>query len=373
MRAPAAALCAARASRVSRRLFSRLRARCAPAGGALAPGEAPPPRVFADAAVRVASAGAAPQSYSRDCLVAPSPYPTSPVLNPVAVGAVGAAAVLFGGVWFASFIAAVVFLSSGEYFRMLQAQGEAEGRELAPPEWAIAVSRAFCTLVPLLTVASSARMKAALTVAAFSLLGLQVLLQRRPRFSQFTSTVFGLFYCGYMPSFWVKLRQLPAPAPGGFPVPDALAASGLGGLWSVGLPATLLTVVCIVAADTAAFVVGRRFGRTPLIRVSPKKTVEGAAAGLGASLAVALAGGAALGWPGSTPAAVALGCLVFAASLFGDLLESVLKRDAGVKDSGTAIPGHGGLLDRFDSYMFTGAVAYLFIKSLLPVLNGLVK
>ena len=58
----------------------------------------------------------------------------------MAVGAVGAAAVLFGGVWFASFIAAVVLLSSAEYFRMLQAQGEAEGRELAPPEWAIAVS-----------------------------------------------------------------------------------------------------------------------------------------------------------------------------------------------------------------------------------------
>lgn len=181
-----------------------------------------------------------------------------------------------------------------------------------------------------------------------------MLLQRRPHFSQFTSTVFGLFYCGYMPSFWVKLRQMG----GELPVPPLVAAAGLEGLWSTGLPATLLTVLCIVAADTGAYVGGKSFGRTALTTVSPKKTVEGAASGCACALAVALAGSAVLGWPGSAPRALALGSLVFSASLFGDLVESVLKRDAGVKDSGSALPGHGGLLDRFDSYMFTGATVY---------------
>jgi phosphatidate cytidylyltransferase len=180
--------------------------------------------------------------------------------------------------------------------------------------------------------------------------------------------VFGLFYCGYMPSFWIKLRQMPALAPAGFALPDALAAAGLSRLWTVGLPATLLTVLCVVAADTGAYLGGKRFGRTQLLPVSPKKTVEGAASGLAAAVATALLGAAALGWPASQAGALALGSLVFVASLFGDLVESVLKRDAGVKDSGTMLPGHGGLLDRFDSYMFTGAVAYLFVKMALPLL-----
>jgi phosphatidate cytidylyltransferase len=179
--------------------------------------------------------------------------------------------------------------------------------------------------------------------------------------------VFGLFYCGYMPSFWIKLRQLAVPMAGASPAGDALAAAGLSRLWALGLPATLLTVLCVVAADTGAYLGGKRFGRTQLLPVSPKKTVEGAASGLAAAVATALLGRAALGWPASPPGALALAALVFVASLFGDLVESVLKRDAGMKDSGTLLPGHGGLLDRFDSYMFTGACAYMFIKTGLPL------
>ncbi len=84
-------------------------------------------------------------------------------LAAVVVGAIGAYAVLFGGLWFASFISAIVFQSTGEYFLMVQAQGDAEGREVAPPAWAQAIARAFCTLIPFLTFAASNRMKATLT------------------------------------------------------------------------------------------------------------------------------------------------------------------------------------------------------------------
>ncbi|KAM0835458.1 hypothetical protein ACQ4PT_062922 [Festuca glaucescens] len=65
--------------------------------------------------------------------------------------------------------------------------------------------------------------------------------------------------------------------------------------------------------------------------------------------------------------ATAYGILIFLGSLFGDLIESLIKRDAGVKDSGSLIPGHGGILDRVDSYVFTGALCYSFVRVALPL------
>ena len=147
------------------------------------------------------------------------------------------------------------------------------------------------------------------------------------------------------------------------------AQMALGGLthWTVGLIATFMAVACIIAADTGAYFTGKRFGRTPLSSISPKKTVEGAIGGLAWSVAVALAFWRAFHWPLNPFIAVALGVMIFVASLFGDLLESVMKRSAGLKDASELIPGHGGLLDRFDSYMFTGAIVYFAIKFVLPL------
>jgi phosphatidate cytidylyltransferase len=122
------------------------------------------------------------------------------------------------------------------------------------------------------------------------------------------------------------------------------------------------------AADIGAYTFGKFFGRTRLSDISPKKTVEGAVFGVTASIMVAIAGSWYLSWTGSPITGAAFGLLIGIASLLGDLTESMMKRDAGVKDSGQLIPGHGGILDRADSYVFTAPLVYYFVTLVLPSL-----
>jgi len=123
-----------------------------------------------------------------------------------------------------------------------------------------------------------------------------------------------------------------------------------GGEWM------LFVLILVWAADIAAFFVGRRFGRMRLApEVSPGKTWEGALGGVAVSGLVAVAGS---GWFGLAPAVFVPLCLIAVAfSVVGDLTESLLKRFAGIKDSGTLFPGHGGVMDRIDSV--TGAAPVL--------------
>ena len=129
-----------------------------------------------------------------------------------------------------------------------------------------------------------------------------------------------------------------------------------------GIEWTFLTIFLVWATDMGAYLIGRQFGSHLLAhQVSPKKTVEGALGGLLFSLAVALVfwhivGGAT--WIMYISLAVIIGI----SAQIGDLFESALKRSAGVKDSGKLIPGHGGILDRFDSLIFALPLMYYGIK-----------
>jgi phosphatidate cytidylyltransferase len=137
-------------------------------------------------------------------------------------------------------------------------------------------------------------------------------------------------------------------------------AGGGGSAW------LLLVLLGTAACDTGAYFVGSAVGRHKLIpHISPGKTWEGLAGGaLGAVLAaVALAG--VLGTSG--PQAVALGLVVCAAAVLGDLAESLIKRAAGVKDSGNIVPGHGGILDRMDSILFVLPAVYWFARVAMGV------
>jgi phosphatidate cytidylyltransferase len=114
---------------------------------------------------------------------------------------------------------------------------------------------------------------------------------------------------------------------------------------------------------------GKWLGRTRLSAISPKKTVEGAIFGILGSIIVAEIGAWYLEWPYWQLTGALLGLLIGIVSLLGDLTESMMKRDAGVKDSGQLIPGHGGILDRTDSYVFTAPLVYYFVTLLLPLLS----
>ncbi|HWR39707.1 MAG TPA: phosphatidate cytidylyltransferase [Patescibacteria group bacterium] len=113
------------------------------------------------------------------------------------------------------------------------------------------------------------------------------------------------------------------------------------------------------ASDTFAYLIGSKWGKHKLCpRISPGKTVEGALGGLAGSLAVVAGFGFYLMIP--LIHALSIGLLVGIAAPIGDLVESALKRFAGVKDSGSVLPGHGGILDRFDGIMFAAPAVYYY-------------
>ena len=124
----------------------------------------------------------------------------------------------------------------------------------------------------------------------------------------------------------------------------------------------VLLLAIVMTADTAAYFVGRLLGRHKLApSISPGKTIEGAIGGLAGGVLGAWAVSAAgLGLP--LTHTVVVGLLVALAAIAGDLLESLLKRWAGVKDSGRLFPGHGGMLDRLDSLLFGAAVLYYYFS-----------
>jgi phosphatidate cytidylyltransferase len=118
------------------------------------------------------------------------------------------------------------------------------------------------------------------------------------------------------------------------------------------------------AYDTAAYFAGRRLGRQPFMQhISPSKTLEGVAGGAVAAVVVGGLLFLALGRP--LFSGLFFGLLVGAAAQAGDLTESMLKRAAGAKESGRLIPGHGGPLDRVDSFLFAAPVAFFYVVSVV--------
>ena len=169
-----------------------------------------------------------------------------------------------------------------------------------------------------------------------------------------SATVSGALYTGGTLSFAVFLRNLPETR-GAFPTEP----------WEG--PLLLIFPLCVTwAGDTAAYFAGRKLGRVRLApRISPGKTVEGGIAGLAGAVAAGFCAGLLLegyqNFPVTPLAGAAIGLALGVAGQVGDLAISMLKREAGVKDSGSLLRGHGGALDRFDGLFFTIPLAYALL------------
>ena len=259
--------------------------------------------------------------------------------------------IYLGGLPLAVFLMAVSAGCAWEFYRIARAGGLEPLDPLGIP---------LAGAVPLTAYAASVGLyRPSVAVAAVAIL---VVLgsviwtrgtQRRP-LGAASSTVMGVLYTGGLLSFGYALREHPYAI--GDRAGTALVAFPLALTW---------------ASDIGAYVVGRTVGGPKLIpSVSPGKTISGALGGLMATVVAswayvrfALTPVALLGM--TLPATLVFGAVISVAAQVGDLAESLLKREANVKDSSRLMPGHGGLLDRLDSLLFVLPVAYLLFDSLL--------
>jgi phosphatidate cytidylyltransferase len=179
-------------------------------------------------------------------------------------------------------------------------------------------------------------------------------------------TLFGAAYAGLFLGSLVGLRELfipeDFPVYAYFPLHGSVAPDEVPAVLSRWGGYTVIAVfVSIWVCDSAAYFAGRAFGRHKLFpRVSPNKTWEGAAAGFIAAVGIFLIARSVLPYMGVVDALVC-GVIVGVCGQTGDLAESLLKRDAGVKDSSSLIPGHGGVLDRFDSLLFVAPLVFVYL------------
>lgn len=277
----------------------------------------------------------------------------------VGVAAVGIPLVLLclwaGGWALGGLVAAVAGVAAREFYRLVEARGVRpfSGLGIMASITVVLAATAFPT-----PTGAGALAAGILVAVALTSLGAAVWL-RWPGgepMAAVATTVTGVAYVGVPLAFVPLLREIAqvGETAGSLPVSHAVGF-------------LLLPLLATWAGDSAAYFVGRAWGRHKLApTASPGKTVEGGVAGLvGSSLAAVLVSILALSRvPGleiGPVAAAVMGVLLGAAAQVGDLAESVLKREAGVKDSGHLLPGHGGMLDRIDALLVAFPVAWLLL------------
>jgi phosphatidate cytidylyltransferase len=262
-----------------------------------------------------------------------------------------------GGLWVLGTVMVLTLLGISEFYHLIEAKG-------AEPLRGVGMLAAVA--LPVITYLGSDY--AATVLMSFLLLGLMVAQLGKAQIAEslasISGTFFGVFYIGWLLSHAVALRGFHDVVQGRWGADAVLGMHPDAGAFYL-----LFAVSVVIAGDTGGYFVGTRYGRRKLApAVSPGKTVEGAIGAIGGGLLIGLiwkAGfdafrpelSAQLGW---------LACAIFApllagVGIVGDLVESLLKRDAQVKDTGTLLPGTGGLLDRIDSSLLGIPVMYYLL------------
>ncbi|BEV36429.1 phosphatidate cytidylyltransferase [Synechococcus sp. M16CYN] len=278
------------------------------------------------------------------------------VLSGLAVGGFGFVVVILGGWWFTAAVGVLVHLGLMEFFRMAQFKG------IRP---ATKTTLVACQLLlfstQLATVQGGLPRELSSAILPLSGAAICAWLLLQPvtgSIADVAASIFGLFYLGFLPSHWLCLRTLNLEQ----------LAPGTSSLCTSGLAITLSACLMVVSSDIGSWAFGQSWGQHPLSPISPGKTIEGALGGFLCAMATGEACALVMGWPFLGLPGLALGALVALIAMVGDLTESMMKRDAGIKDSGDMLPGHGGILDRIDSYLFTPAVVYYIIILMKPLL-----
>ncbi len=271
------------------------------------------------------------------------------------IGIFGLIVVLLGGWFFTLAIALLTYLALIEFFRMAEFKGIKPATKTTLFSSLIIIISTYLENIGLLEGEISNSILPICSVIICTWLLLQ---PKSGTISDIAASIFGLFYLGFLPSYWIKLRGFESVA----------ISTNQSYLWfenltnTTGLYLTLTSCFLIVASDIGSYFIGKSFGKKSLSPISPSKTVEGLIGGICSSIVLAIFFAFLLNWEHPFLVGISYGILVSLMALVGDLIESMMKRDAKIKDSGTFLPGHGGILDRIDSYIFTPSVLYyLFV------------
>lgn len=262
-----------------------------------------------------------------------------------------------GGLWVLATVVVITLLGVNEFYHLIEAKGAEPLR---------GVGTLAAVALPVVSYIGSDY--AATVLMSFLLLGLMVAQLGKAQIGEalasISGTFFGVFYVGWLLSHAVSLRGFHDVVQGRWG-PDAV----VGMHPDAGVFYLLFVISAVIAGDAGAYFVGRKYGKRKLApKVSPGKTVEGAVGAVAAGLLVGLTCkavfdafrpdlSAQFGWV----ACAVLSPILAGVGIVGDLVESLLKRDAQVKDTGTLLPGTGGVLDRIDSNLLAIPVMYYWL------------
>ena len=254
-------------------------------------------------------------------------------------------AIMAGGLWLAGLVLIIVALASKEYVKILEHKGFRPSSRIIIISSFLFAALAYFNRFDLVALAFTA-----CSVMAF----LSVLFKgKQPYIANVATTILGFVYCGWFPLHLLFLRDL-----GSNPTYDGIFKQNVT---TDGAGYALLLFFAVILTDSFCYYVGCRFGKHKLSHViSPNKTIEGAIGGTTMCILFCLIFGIhVMGFPRYH--ALILGFIIAFCAQIGDLCESMIKRDAGVKDSSNVLPGHGGFLDRTDSYIFTIPIVHYYM------------